>query len=483
MYRWINKIALLGLVLTMSISSHAAEMDKVDRHFVYPSYSKRVSMDFKDAALVDVLKVFSKQSGMNFIASQDVNKKRVTLFLENIPMEEALDQILKANSLTYEMQDGSDIFFVKESISGAKKIITKIYPLKYATVPTSKLNKTITIGASSGSTGISDAIKAVLTSAGKVVEDTRTNSLIITDEEAQFVRIDETIAMLDVPIPQILIEVEMLDVAKGATDKIGIKYGDTPISMNGSKSNTLFPFARDINQQALMDKAYLAQPTYTIGTIDSSGLTAQLQFLKTRSDTKNLARPRLLTLNNETAELKISTNEAIGVKTTTNTGTITTAQSEPERVQTGVFLTVTPQANLLTGEIVMAVYPKVIQASQSQEFPDFKDPEERGSQSILKVKDGETIVIGGLLRRSDTNTITKIPFLGDIPLLGGAFRHKQKVENERELIIFITPHIVTDNNKEYLAKKDAMFTKRSNNNPIHLDEIDKALSTIERQRF
>ncbi len=498
-----------------------------DSQFIDPEYSKKISMDFKDASLTDVLKIFSQQSGTNFIAAQDVSSKKITLFFENIPVEEALTKILDANNLTYETQSGSGIFIVKEIPKVQKKVITRVYPLKYATVPSSKLNKTISIStstsdsssssssgsssssegsgsgtaSSTGSTdtaststseGIYAAVKALLTSSGVLIEDPRTNSLIVTDEESRFLFIEEVLAKLDVPVPEILIEVEMLDVSKDASDLLGIKFTDTPLVLKGTQNSTLLPLTNDNNIDGLVSKGFLKQPTYTPGNIDASGGTggyfAKLQFLKTRTDTKNLARPRLLTLNNQTAQIKISTNEAIGIATSTNTTSSTGTQTvEAERVQTGVFLTVTPQANLLTREITMAVYPKVIQARVGATFQNtqFKDPEERGAQSILTINDGETIIIGGLLRTDDSNTVTKVPFLGDIPLIGMPFRHKNKTGNNRELIIFITPHIMDEKMKAKLLHKqdDVPESVKQSNKPARSVEVNRALSTLEQQRF
>ena len=435
--------------------------------------SRKVSMDFKDAALMDVLKIFSKQSGMNFIAAQDVAARKVTLFMENIPVKDALDKILDADNLTYDMDPDSDIFIVRAKPAKGEAV-TRVYPLKYASVPSSKIKNTISIthstpssstpssglgtssstssavssGASasnSSSGGIYAAVKAVLSKSGTLVEDARTNSLIVTDLESQFGIIEDTIAKLDVRVPQILIEVEMLDVSKVTSDLIGVKFGDSPLSFTGPSKGTFIPF----HQRNILNEG--GSIKYTAGTISAAGMTAVINFLRTQTDTRNLARPRLLTLNNETAEIKISTNEAIGVSSVTaSSQSASTQTQQAERVQTGVFLTVTPQANLLTREIIMAVYPKVIQARNGATFgtQSFKDPEERGSQSILKVHDGETIILGGLLRTDDTNVITKLPILGDIPFVGMAFRHKNKSGTQRELIIFMTPHIIDENNKQ-----------------------------------
>lgn len=449
---------VLGAILFFFPGQVPAEDRKIDYSspFVYPAYSKKISMDFQDASLVDVLKVFSKQTSLNMISSESLVNKKITIYLENVPLQEALDQLLRANNLTYEVQPGSDIYIVKPLPVARQEYMTRVYTLKHAMVSNAKLRNTINInradggainssGGSGDKTGITAAVAAILTEKGKVVEDTRTNSLIVTDIATNFPAIEKTIDRLDVAVPQILIEVEMLEVGKGTAEKIGIKVGDTPLAFSGAQRKTLIPW--DQNRILAKGATWEDDVEYVSGLIDASGLTATLQFLRTQTDTKNLARPRLLTLNNEPAQIKISTQEAIGVKTQTSSSqSIATNSIEAERVETGVMLTVTPQADFETGDIVMAVVPRVIQAKTGGTYNNvtFKDPEESGSQSILRVKTGETIVIGGLIRTDVSNTVTKVPFLGDIPLIGQAFRHKNESVSERELIIFITPHILSE---------------------------------------
>ncbi|MBI3602494.1 MAG: secretin and TonB N-terminal domain-containing protein [Candidatus Omnitrophica bacterium] len=481
-------LLLWTLVVSASFCRAATQDNDIESRFIYPEYSKKVSMDFKDASLTDVLKIFSRQAGMNFIAAQDVSGKKVTLFLDNIPVEDALGKILEANDLTYEMAPGSDVFIVKAKPKG--QMMTKVFPLKYATVFSSKLNSTITIAAGSSSSGssasslssggIMAAVKTVLSKDGKMVEDPRTNSLMITDAPEQFPLIEETIAKLDVPVLQILIEVEMLDVSKSTGDKLGINFS----SLGGSFAPLTITEAAKATWSH--DKTMKVMTNNFSNAYD---MTAVLDFSRQQTDTRTLARPRILTLNNQSAEIKISTNEAISIQSIQASTGSTSSQTAvtPERAQTGVFLTVTPQANLLTGEILMAVYPKVIQASASTlKLPagasPIKDTEERGSQSILKVKNGETIALGGLLREETSNTIDKLPILGDIPLLGAAFRHKDKSTEERELIIFITPYILNDKVKEKFDSKAALHFNREVNRPVDLNTVSQQLNSMEKSK-
>ncbi len=479
--------------------------------FLDEESSKTISMDFQDAELVKVLKIFSEQTKYNLITSEQISDRRVTVYLDNVPVEKALEQILRANQLTYELQPNSNIFIVKPISQPDEELVTRVYPLKYATVSRAKLNQTLAISGDEGGgstcsvgggggdgCGIEDAIKAILTPKGKVIEDTRTNSLIITDIASNFINVERTITRLDVAIPQILIEVEMLEVAKDVADQIGIKVGATPLSFSGASKLSLYPFDENF---------YLAKGQASFGTevgddsdlfstaghIDASGLTATLQFLKTQTDSKTLARPRILTLNNETAQIKIATSEAIGIETTTSgIDSVTQSAVEAERVETGVFLTVTPQANPSTMNITMAVIPKVIVARTGATFEGktFKDPEERASQSILKVKSGETIVIGGLLREEMSSTLTKVPILGDIPFLGRAFRHNSDSVEERELIIFLTPHIIDESPVSTVAAKPAprapeprVIIREQDQPQRHSEALARQLAILDKKRL
>ncbi len=461
--------ALLGISIALAPTCHAFDIDDLD-DLLYPKTEKTISMDFSDAELSNVLKIFSQQSGLNFIAAANIGTKKVNLYLDEVPVEEALERILSANNLTYEIKPGSNIFVVNEVQTAAIKIMTRVYNLKFATVPSSKLHNTLSedeegeegsSSQSSGETtsGIIAAVEAVLSDDGTVVEDIRTNSLIVSDIPSQFPLIESTITRLDVRIPQILIEAELLDISQTTADLLGAKFGDTPLNFTGASRQTLVPFDRNKafrNSNKTAGQGFeFSGNEITTGTLAFEGLSIALQSLRTQTDTKNLARPRILTLNNDTAEIAIRTDEAIGLSSSTTAAEGTsTAVAEAERVETGVFLKVTPQANTRTMEITMAIEPKVIQARTGGTFggQTFKDPEERGSKSILRVKDGETIVLGGLLRTDMDNIRTSVPVLGKIPVLGAPFRHKDKSETRRELIIFITPSIVKEDQKIRLSK-------------------------------
>ncbi|MFC1703629.1 secretin and TonB N-terminal domain-containing protein [Candidatus Omnitrophota bacterium] len=439
-------------------------------NFDYDEYSKHISMDFKDASLKDVLKIFSQQSGMNFIASDAIKDRTVTIYLDNVPVEKALESILSANNLSYEIKKGEKIFIVRELGRTDEKTITKIFYLKYATTTISRLNRQIAEGLTDQDegyeltvipSGIKEAVEEILSPVGRLVEDPRTSSLIITDVASRFPIIESTIASLDIPTPQVLIEVEMLDASRNLVDKLGVKLGEEPFSWSGPTHTSFWPFDESSAERNALDSEDPIS-SYTVGTLDLTGFTAVLNILKRDSTTRYLARPRLLTLSNETAEIKITTDEAIGLKTTTQSSEGTAQQTqEAERAETGVSLRVTPQVNHATGEITMFIEPTVSEARTGGTFggTTFKDPEERGTKSVVRVKNGQTVVIGGLLRTQLSQAITKVPFLGDVPLMGAMFRHKDKTQDDdRELIVFITPHIMDESIAAAAGKKALAYS-------------------------
>jgi len=441
-----------------------------------------ISMDFQDANLKDVVKILSIQAGLNFIASEAVQDRMITLYLDKVPIKEAMDKLFKANNLTYELDEQAKIFIIKDWGKPEIETITKVFYLKHATVSSSSLkeemsNQISSAGKTSGSegssgsgesgkwtseqdVGITSAVKKNLSANGSVTEDYRTNSLIVTDIPNRMAVIEKLIASLDVRAPQVMLEVEMLDVSKNTVDKMGFEFSNNPFTLIVPGNPHVKAFLGDLTYRGLTVPS-------TAGAIVFGRTYAEiLDFLRTRTDTKFLARPRLLTLNNETAEIKITTQESVGVKTNDAVaGTI--AGAEPERSETGVSLRITPQINMDTGEITMFIYPQVSEAAAGNTLTSadqsyvFRDPEVRSTKTCVRVKDNQTIIIGGLIRNEFTQVVKKVPILGDIPIIGALFRHRNKTKDkERELLVFITPHIIKDTNVELAqAKKTGLLTK------------------------
>jgi len=473
------------MVFFLGFSLHKLNADSP---FPLPAVEPEISMDLQDANLKDILKILSMQSGLNFIASEGVQERKITLYLNKVPLEQAMDKLFKANNLSYELYKDANIFIVKDLGKLKTETVTKVFHLKNATVSSSALRSEVSSelsgssgsgssnssssGSSGSSSGITQAITKLLSDAGSVVEDPRTNSLIVTDTPMRVAVVSQVIASLDVAVPQVLLEVEMLDVSKNNVDKLGVNWPSTLASLDVTGSRvTNFPFS---GSKANADNYIFTDKTSPSGNWEFSSLNGShfapsvltiiganltLEFLRTQTDTKFLARPKILTLNNETAEIKIATQESIGITSSTSgSQSLSTSSVEAERSETGVVLRVTPQVNPDTGEVTMMIYPKVAEAVQGNTFTSggntyqFRDPEERSTKSLVRLKDGETVIIGGLIRNEMTRQETKVPILGSLPLVGWFFRHtggttsNPDKNKERELLVFITPHIIKDVN-------------------------------------
>jgi len=487
-------LALFSLVLFLPRLSAEDEV-------LFANPETTISMDFQDANLKDILKIFSIQSGSNFIASQAVQDRRVTLYLDKVPIQEAMDKLFKANNLFYDLDKKSNIIIVKDWGAPQIETVTKVFYLKNANVSSaametekaslSESSSASSSGSSSGSSsessggssgsassggsesqsgggGITKAIEKLLSENGSIIEDARTNSLIITDIPSRMSIISQTIEALDIPAPMVMLEVEMLDVSKNVVDKLGFDWTDASsysINVVSAAKTTAFPLSAFAPQES-------GKGPFTYGSVGfPTNLNLVFDFLRTQTDTKFLARPKVMTLNNLTAEIKISTDESIGIKATTAStgGSSGSTTQEAERTQTGVILRVTPQINMETGDITMFIYPKVSEAVQgnlltsgSEEFQ-YRDPEERSTKSLVRVKDGETVIIGGLIRNEFTENQSKLPFVSNIPILGALFRHRggdTDKDKKRELLIFITPHIIKDKNVEINKAKNVIVPDR-----------------------
>jgi len=469
-----------------------------------------ISMDLQGASLKDVLKIFSIQSGMNFIASQAVQDRQITLYLDKVPIKEAMERLFKANNLSYDYDEASNIFIVQYWGDLVIETITKVYKLKYRSVLSSTIEKEkgSLFGAAAGGAPTGDepdilkAIRQVLSKDGKITEDSKTNNIIVTDIPSRFPVIEEIIADLDIPQPQVMLEVEMLDVNRALVDKLGFNIGTTTLP---NPLTLIFPSAGFNHSRFFMGdltkrKANLETSGVSGNVVMGSNYAMLLDFLSQQSDTKYLARPRILTLNNETAEIGVTKDEVVSVKTTRSTDQAgnpiydTTYERATSLSLTsegiGIFLRVTPQINVETGEITMVIRPKTSSATQSESIDISvavaRDPEVRTTKSIVKVKDGETVILGGLIHKEKKVTVKKVPIFGDMPIVGALFRHKDVDKDfERELLVFITPHIIKDQATK-LAQRSNAASPYSEQYPSSKSErretIDNFLNIFERKK-
>lgn len=324
-----------------------------------------------------------------------------------------------------------------------------------------------------GST-ITSIIGSMLSPVGRIAVDARTNKLIITDVPEVFTQVENILAELDIKPPQILIEAQIVEVSKTSGLSLGFEYGNgngviasvtAPSRQitsdvlhrkwsdgSGNKLHGwdwIFPSAAEIESSQSSSSSSRSssssnQQTNEAGVLNLTAFNIVLKSLLTRGEAKYLGKPKIVTLNNKTAMITTSTDATVG-QTMQQSGSgsgegMTTSSAERKRV--GLVLQVTPQVNR-EGYVTLFVQPSYSDLVSSG-FDFSKDTTTRAASTLVRVKNGQTVVIGGLLSSRETDQTRKVPLLGDIPILGWLFTSKTKSKTTTDLVIFITPTILAE---------------------------------------
>lgn len=398
-----------------------------------------LSMDYHEAEITNVLRLLAQQNGLNIVASDEV-KGKITLSLTNVTLKEALDNILKANGYNYIIN--GNVIFVKpaeKTISG--EMITKVYRLKYI-----------------DAYNLKEAISDVLSSHAKVrvfsedfqprsrgkegqpenKEGCRYSVLIVTDLPENIKRIDHIVEELDVSAPQIMIEAKLIEVSPIEQKKLGIDW-DKSITAS-LLDEYILPSGRS-QSYSVFSEGPAKGKQLVFGKLSATEFTAVLEFLKTKTNAKLISNPRILASDNQESSISVGTTVPIPQihRGVAGQGDIITFMYKDVNISLKVTAHITEDRH-----IVMAVNPVIEEITGEVVVDKNKAPitSKRSVSTVVSVKDGETIVIGGLIKENTIKTIKKVWLLGDIPLLGYLFRHQALEKKQTDLLIFITPRIV-----------------------------------------
>ena len=406
-----------------------------------------LSLDLKDADLKDVLRLLSREYGLNIVAGKDV-EGIVTITFVDIPVREALKAILEVNGYTYR-QEGAILKVISLSRITPEPmppLIAKAFTLNY-------LDAKHIIEAVSPVTSKYGKIK-VLNRSGA---DKKSDTLIIIDTAETLERIASLIKELDTAPLQVRINAKIIEVTLSEGMDLGINW-NIKASATGAIKPTGLPF-EDFPSPEIGD--------FTFGTLDFSEFTATMEALETSGKSNLLSNPQVTVLDNEEAEIIIGKVIPIAKYELVDRGAGTSAWTVTgyEEKDIGIKLTVTPHINK-DGYITMEVIPDVSEIVEWVTFQDAQWPvtSTRRATTQVRIKDGQTLVIGGLLKETKIKGNTGIPFLSRIPILGYLFGKKSTTEGKTDLLIFITPHILTEKsikNERATGIKETRVAKRA----------------------
>ncbi|PKN02343.1 MAG: hypothetical protein CVU77_00645 [Elusimicrobia bacterium HGW-Elusimicrobia-1] len=419
-----------------------------------------VTFDFNDADIRDVLRVFSAQSGINIIYGPDVSGT-VSITLRSVPFDQAFSTVLTLKNLVSQ-EVGTNILRVMTPQALALErtqavTFTKLFPLNYAKAEDVKVQL--------------DSIRLAENRRGIISVDTRTNTLIITDTPEGLDNAARLIVDLDKKPYQVLIEAKLVEVNLTKDLDMGINWSYARSNVSGNELQYVGKTQAAVTVDGKSSlyygmpsgKAYIEEtgPTgggagvnfpatpvqgqlagISFGLIsDSVRLNAMLSAISSKGLAKLLSNPRVTTLNNQEAKILVI-QKVPYIQQTTQLGSVAGAvASEVQWIDIGIKLTVKPTINA-DRQVTLKVLPQVSLLIRMD--PAGPVIGTREAETTIMVRDGETVVIGGLIREEDKKLASQVPLLGDIPILGQLFRRSYDTKERSELLVFITPQILSD---------------------------------------
>ncbi|MGD0784869.1 MAG: hypothetical protein ABR969_03540 [Sedimentisphaerales bacterium] len=445
----LNKLVLF-VTLTVFVASYAAAAADVNdsntgnKLTFEQRMQKRISVDFRNTPIDDVLRIIADQSGVDIVKSPKVIGN-VTATLTNIPLEEALNNILITQGYGYVASNNMlRVLPLDEMNEASERLVSKIYRIAYANVAE-----------------VEASLKKFISSRGSLSSNPGTSNIMVIDSESKIKAIDAYMEEIDRITPQIEVEARIYDITSKDRMDLGIEWqvgrnttytsgGKAAYGTAGILSTGENPTGSTNPFETGAFSGSTGKTQSTTGALRFGWLTptldidALLRAQKENIDAKLLANPRILVLDNQKADIKIVSEIPYQQITDTSSGGSIGSTAFRE---VGVELEVTPH---VTREAMVRLQLKPKFSVQTGSViigtatNTFSQPvvDKREADTTLLVENGRTIVLGGLRKKETTKQINKIPFLGDMPVVGAAFRFQGDDSTISELVVFITPRII-----------------------------------------
>ena len=444
-----------------------------------PSYNgKRVTFNFQDIPVRSALQLIADISGLNLVASDSVGGS-VTLRLVNVPWDQALDVILRAKTLD-KRRNGNVIWVApqaelakyEQDLADAKlkaedsaELVTDYVPISYGKASDiAKLLTTGSLQATSGGSSASNTAHGFLSVRGSASFDVRTNTLLLNDIPEKIKQLRDLIAVLDTPVQQVLIESRIVIATDDFERDLGAKFGANATRTNPSgqviQTGGIIGGVPGNNGSATTSATstvgagglnFNLPSTTTAGSIGLAilgknySLDLELSAAQTEGLSETISSPRVITANHEQADIR--QGQEIGYVTFQNSATgaagsgTATVQFKDAVLELKVTPTITADDRIyLQINVTKDALAGYVQVPGSGQVPTI---DTRSINTSVLVDNGQTVVLGGIYEIDKTNTIVKVPGLGDIPVLGALFRQTSRIVNKAELLIFVTPRILS----------------------------------------
>lgn len=463
-----------GNQLNISISKPELLREPTLEERVYSG--EPLSMEFQDVEIRSVLDILAQFTEMNIVASDSV-AGNITLRLINVPWDQALDIILKSKNLG--KRENGNVILVAPATElaeqearelEAQQAVESFAPLRteYIRLSYAKAQDVLTLisqgsGSSGGSANRVDDNNSLLSNRGTVTVDERTNTLIVKDVADSIENIHKLISKIDIPVRQVMIEARIVSATDSFSKEIGVRWG---ILSNGAANNrnllvggsnqTLWDLKEfdvettTVNGQTVSYPSYditrpdnlnvdlgVANPAGSIafGLLSMSDVMLDLELSALQADNRGevISTPKILTADKQTA--KVSSGTQIPYQEASASGATTTSFKEAA-LSLEATPNITPDGKIGLQLLITNGTPTIINNQVAI-------AEDSISTNVI-IEDGQTVVLGGVFKNRTSNGVDKVPFLGDLPYIGRAFRKDVRSNDKEELLIFVTPKLIND---------------------------------------
>ena len=382
----------------------------------------KIDIDVQSANVSSVLRMFSEFSSRNIIAGPEVEGK-VTAKLEQVPWLLALDTVLRAHSFGWEEVSENGIIRVTtlEKLSNERLNEQVVERRREEFLP---LQTEVVKVSYAKADEMKKPLEILLSGRGKIETDERTNSLIVTDISDRVDRVRDMAKVLDFKTPQVEINAKLVDVDTRAIRDLGIDWSVSGLNQGDASGGGAV-------EAGLPSRAGVID--FSLNGTDAD-FVSQLEALARNDEAEIISNPRITTADNK--EAKIIVGKKIPLVVSDESGNAIT-----ELTTIGIKLTVVPHINQ-DNRITLDMHPEVSDLSAQATVQGGIIIVTAEARTRVIVADGQTAVIGGLIRTNETMTDQGVPYLKDIPLLGYLFKSENKVQEQRELLIFVTPTII-----------------------------------------
>lgn len=439
----------------LTISVKPLTQDDVEKRkserFAYTG--EKLSLNFQDIDVRSVLQLIADFTDLNLVASDTV-QGNITLRLQNVPWDQALDLVLKTRGLDKRKVGNVLLIAPADEIAArerqeleAKNQIAELAPLRRELIQVNYAKAADIAALFQSVAGLGD--DAQKTERGSVTVDDRTNSIIAYQTQENLDELRRIVAQLDIPVRQVMIEARLVEASVGYDKSLGVRWGGST-NLQGNSNWTLYgnddggdesgnSTGDDITANVPFVDLGVANPTSGIGigfVTDNVLLDLELSAMEKTGNGEVISQPKVVTSDKETA--KILKGTEVPYQESSSSGATTVSFKEA-----ALSLEVTPQITP-DNRIIMEV--KV-----NKDEPDYENavlgvPPIKKNEVNAKVlvNDGETIVIGGVFSNTQSKSVEKVPLLGDIPFVGRLFRKDTVTDSKNELLVFVTPRIMNN---------------------------------------